>query len=256
MKHIPNGGQGEDLPVRTLRQLREQLGGSQSELAEMIGTTQGAVLKTEQATDPRLSTVARHLGGLGRLSGKPVSARLVVSIGDLKAQVAFPEPPANQPGTKAGGADVVWRLRAWDDPLLEHIWQRDDVISMSADEIGDLTLWPGDETVARRLSQALPQRSTQAIGTFLRYWRYFRLEMARGDLVLVPLTARQVAVARVTGDYLYDASQSDERLRHRRTVEWLRTLDRSELDEDIRRVVNAPGTVCRVSAKAAADRLR
>jgi len=36
---------------------------------------------------------------------------------------------------------------------------RDDVISMSADEIGDLTYWPGEATLASLLSQALPDRA-------------------------------------------------------------------------------------------------
>lgn len=152
-------------------------------------------------------------------------------------------------------SDVLWRLRAWDDPQLEEVWLPDRVVSMSADEIGDLTSWPGNERVAERLSRALPSRSAQAIGILVRYWNDFRLQVSPGDLVLVPIGARRAALGRIVGDYEYDSAQFDVRLRHRRRVDWLRVLSRSELDEDIRRVVNAPGTICRVNAMGAAARL-
>jgi hypothetical protein len=156
----------------------------------------------------------------------------------------------------SGATDVVWRLRAWDDADLEAIWMRDNVISMSADEVGDLTVWPGQDALKRRLAKALPDRSGQAIAVFGRYWRYFRLEMAPGDLVLVPVSDRKVAIARVLGDYEYDPGQPDVRLRHRRTVHWQRTLSRSRLSDDLRLVVNAPGTICRVKDQGDIDGVR
>jgi hypothetical protein len=151
---------------------------------------------------------------------------------------------------------VVWRLRAWDDTDLEAIWLRDHVISMSADEVGDVTVWPGSEPLKMKLIQALPERSPRAIGGFVRYWRYFRLEMVPGDLVLVPFSARRVGLARVLGDYGYDPTQSDARLRHRRSVEWRSTLNRTDLPENLLRVVNAPGTICRVRSQGADDGIR
>jgi hypothetical protein len=184
-----------------------------------------------------------------------------VSIDDREVERKSPMSPLDKPGDGIGQASsratgVVWRLRAWDDADLEAIWMREHIISMSADEVGDLTVWPGHDALKRRLAQALPDRSRRAIGGFVRYWRYFRLEMAPGDLVLVPISDRKVAVARVLGDYLYDPGQPDVRLRHRRTVEWRRTLNRSDLPDDQRRVVNAPGTICRVKDQAATDSVR
>lgn len=160
----------------------------------------------------------------------------------------MPETVEEEPGT-------VWRLRAWDDPDLERAWHARRVITISDDEVGDLTDWLPEPELAARLTKALPERSRQAIGMFVTYWRYFRVEMAPGDLVLVPQSGKRVSVARVTGDYFYDRDELNSKLRHQRPVEWLRTISRSDLDEDIRRVVNAPGTICQVRAPMAAERL-
>ncbi len=89
----------------------------------------------------------------------------------------------------------------------------------------------------------------------MTYWRYFRMEMAPQDIVVVPLTGSRAGVARITGDYEYDDKEREPKLRHKRQVEWLRTLPRSDLDDDIRKVVNAPGTICRIGARGAAARL-
>jgi len=150
---------------------------------------------------------------------------------------------------------VAWRLRAWDDQILEAAWFDRGIVSMSADEVGDLTAWPGPEKLSRRLSTALPERGQQAIGTFVTYWRYFCIEMAPQDLVVAPLTGKRAGVARITGEYEYDANDREPRLRHQRQVEWLRTMPRADLDDDIRRVVNAPGTICRIGSRGAAARL-
>src|SRR5690606_28006234 len=91
-------------------------------------------------------------------------------------------------------AGTTWRLRAWDDPNLEAVWRMRGIITISDDEVGDLTDWPGEQHLARRLAEALPDRKSQAIGMFVTYWRYFRHEMAPGDLVLVPQSAKRVAV--------------------------------------------------------------
>lgn len=130
-----------------------------------------------------------------------------------------------------------------------------NAIAISADEIGDLSAWPDENELRARLRQAFPDRTEQAIGTFAGYWRMFRNEMQPGDIVVMPLTGRRAAIGEITGDYTYDRDQTDDRFRHRRSVRWLRTTSRSLLDEDIRKVVNAPGTICRINAPGAAQRM-
>jgi DNA-binding XRE family transcriptional regulator len=258
----------------TLREIREHCGVSQADLGHIVGLTQPAILKTENAVDPRLSTVRRYIQGLARAEGSGFDLYLVATIGqdeyrirldDLDGGMESPrsdlpeEPTGNAaptpPNTATTRPGTTWRLRAWDDPDLEALWHNSGVITMSDDELGDLTHWPTDDELAFRLAAALPDRPQQAIGMFVTYWRYFRIEMSPGDLVLVPQSRKRVGIARITGDYRYVDDEPNSKLRHQRPVEWLRTIPRSELDEDIRKVVNAPGTICQVRAPGAAARL-
>jgi predicted Mrr-cat superfamily restriction endonuclease len=132
------------------------------------------------------------------------------------------------------------------------------LIAISADEIGDVTDEPSDDELRRRLRQApqLAGRSEQALGQFVTYWRSFRSTMNIGDIVVVPLHDRRAAVGEIAGDYSYRPDEPEPRLRHVRRVTWLSTLQREELDEDLRRVVNSPGTICTIGAPNATERLR
>jgi hypothetical protein len=134
----------------------------------------------------------------------------------------------------------LWRLRAWDDPDLHEEWRQQQIISMSADEAGDLNEWPGEEDLRERLNRALPGRTSHAIGMFVTYWRYFRVDMAPGDRVIIPLADRRAGLVKVVGDYRYMQRQADMRLRHQRQVQWLQILDRSDLPPRVRAIVNAP----------------
>lgn len=161
------------------------------------------------------------------------------------------------PGSR--GLARAWRLRAWDDALLEQAMIVRSVIAISADEIGDVTCEPSVDEYRSRL-RAAPQlagRSDRAIGMFVTYWRMFRSDMRTGDIVAVPLTGRRVAIGEITGDYVYKVADPELRLRHTRAVRWLTEgVPRQVLDEDLRRTVNAPGTICVFGGAAAAERLR
>lgn len=253
------GDTGETIYRGSLRAVRERLGIRQSDLATMLATTQPAVLKTENSADLRVSTIRRYIDGLARARQTTHDLRIIARIGRDEYEILLPQadrvpagdrmPQSTRPGPAAStSVNGRWRLRAWDSEMLEREWLRRELVAVSRDEIGDLTTWPGDDEVLRRLRCALPERSAQACGTFLTYWRYFRLEMQPDDLVLVPLTQRQVGLARIVGDYRYAGDEPNEFLRHVRPVRWLRQCARADIDEHLRSVVNAPGTICRVAA--------
>jgi len=236
-----------------------------------LDKSQPAVLKTENAADPRVSTLRRYLEAVARLKGSKFDFRIVATIGDEDIVIRLPDhgsaetdssgnaAPSAQPGgthpkrpaerqptmTTEGSR---WRLRAWDDERLEKAWQQRNLITMSFDEIGDMTVWPGDMEVRKRLHAALPERPERGLDITTTYWRYFRQEMAVGDLVVVPLSGRRAAVARIVGDYRYDKDEPSEFLRHQRPVDWIAALSRDDLTPGVRKVVNAPGTICRVSS--------
>jgi transcriptional regulator with XRE-family HTH domain len=247
----------------SLRELRERAGISQGRIAQALGVSQPAVLKAENSADPLLSTIRRYLHALAEIQGSSIDVDLVARIDGKEWSLRVPESSAPDPtpigdaptGTESTSKSTertavahqrtVWRLRVIDDAL-EEIWLGGDLIAMSIDEIGDMTIWPGDDETRRRLQSAPHGFDPKGLGQRVAYWRSFRREMSPGDLVIVPISRRRVAVARVTGDYEYRPAEPDNRLRHRREVRWLRTLSRDDLDADLRKVANSPGTICRV----------
>lgn len=66
--------------------------------------------------------------------------------------------------------------------------------------------------------------------------------MRPNDLVVVPMRGGRAAVGVIVGDYRFQADEDDPYLRHRRQVRWTAEIDRSVLDDQVRKVVNAPGT--------------
>lgn len=158
--------------------------------------------------------------------------------------------------TRAVAGDrPAWRLRAWDDPDIERSFLADSIIAMGGDDMPNLVQWPGDPVVLGTLKTAHPDSGEGALRNFLRYWQVFRLHMTAGDVVVVPLTGSRAAIGEVTADYEYAKDANEPRLRHRRPVAWLNVVRRDALNNDLRRVVNAPGTVCLFRAPRAAERL-
>jgi restriction system protein len=142
----------------------------------------------------------------------------------------------------------VWRVRIFDDPQLQQEMLSRGIVALGADELPDLGSRPNDEKLARKLHAAFPERTKSAISIFVGYWRAFLDGMQKGDYILAPLAGGRVAIGRIRGSYRYDRSAREPRLRHTRSVEWLRTTSCDQLTEEMRGVVEAPGTVGSVRA--------
>jgi hypothetical protein len=211
------------------------------------------------SVDPRLSSQHRYASALSVVSGRAVSVDVVVRVdgnGALSASGARPTPPVD--AGKAVGGDRAVRLRAWGDALLEDQMVREGFVSIGGDEVGDMSEWPGRDTLARTLAAVLPDRDPQAIQLFCTYWDRFVRFLRVGDLVVVPSSkARTLAIGEITGGYEHHPVDSDPRTHHRRPVHWLATtVSRDDLPADIRRAVNAPGTIGAIRAPDSASRLR
>lgn len=161
-------------------------------------------------------------------------------------------------GVFAGAA--VWRVRAWDDAALQDAMLQRGVIAIGGAEVPRaVTDYEDDEllgTLERAFIDLGDPRSRSTISLFGTYWRSFVDEMQVDDLVLLPLVRRRVAIGRVAGEYAFDDREPEPRLRHTRAVEWLTILPRDALDTELRKRVDAPGTLGRVRLADAVERAR
>lgn len=159
-------------------------------------------------------------------------------------------------GGESSRRQAVWRVRAWDDREVQDAMIADGVIAVGGDQLGDLSGRPSDQVIADQLRRTMPERGPKAIDLFIRYWHQFLDEMQPGDFVLTPLVDDRVAIGRIIDVYEYRPEARLPELRHTRPTHWLRVLDRSELDTDLRKRVNAPGTIARVKLDDAAARVQ
>ncbi|WP_324188456.1 helix-turn-helix domain-containing protein [Nocardia higoensis] len=246
----------DESSTRPLAHLRRQRGLSQGDLERRAGMSQAAVLSAERAKDPRLSTVSRFVEALGgRL-------QLVASFDDADYPLTFPQPStATLPVTE--GQRPAWRIRAWNETSLAKEFLKNGLVAMSEDEIGRPVTEIGSEQELRDALRAHPNgqdRPEKAFGAFVTYWNYFSQDMQVGDTIVLAYLDRakvpRAAIGVITGEYEYRADDSDARLRHRRAVRWTsRDLARRALDDDLRRTVSAPGTICQFGAADAGTRL-
>ncbi|MFI5716088.1 helix-turn-helix domain-containing protein [Nocardia sp. NPDC051750] len=237
----------------SLRRLRRERQISQGEMEKRAGISQSAIVSTERAHDPRLSTIERFVEALG--------GRLIVfaAFDETNYPLTFPRTPQTS-ATTASEQSPAWRIRAWDDPRLAERFLNDGIVAISEDDIGRaVTEFSTDKGLRRKIQQKHPGRSENALGTFVTYWRHFSRNMKVGETIVLAYRERggalKAAIGTVTGEYEYLAHESDERLRHRRTVRWSLVIDRHQLDTDLRRTVDAPGTIGRFGATDAHIRL-
>lgn len=233
---------------RTLSQLRQAVGLSSTEIAARLEISDAALRKAERAPDPRVSSVARFVDALGG------SLELTAVFGTDRYELVLAQPPT-QPRPASPNTRLAWRIRAWGDRALEQAFLDNGVVAVSEDEIdGDVRHYSSDEDLRAKIHELQQFRRPNALGILVTYWRDFSTNMQIGDTIALPLSGGRVAIGHVHGDYEYDRSRR-ERLRHHRVVQWLRVLDRNDLDDDLRKTVNSPGTICRFGAHDAATRL-
>jgi restriction system protein len=157
--------------------------------------------------------------------------------------------------TRAPRPPVAWRVHAWGEREIEERLLSQGLVTVGGHELGDLSHAPSTDELRSELRDRFPERNERAIGIFVGYWRSFLYDMQVDDLVAMPLTGRRVAIGRVVGGYEYH-DQELERIRHARPVEWLvRDLPRDRFDDDIRATLGSRGTICRLRADDAVNRL-
>ncbi|MGC0364103.1 DNA-binding XRE family transcriptional regulator [Rhodococcus sp. 27YEA15] len=251
---------------RTLAQLRASAQLTQAEVAHTLGISQDAVVKLERASNPRISTILGYVAALGG------SATVTIDLGDHHHTLLLPT--ATLPVTP----DVeAWCVRGRNDRGHESLCMNHGIIAISnGDEFDESMNRRRTDAELRRLTESrYPDRSPRGISVFVGYVRAFGEAMSIGDVVVMPLSGHRdsagtqvvtmagrrrvvsgynVAIGRVTGDYEF-VLDSDPLRCHRRTVAWSAVVAADSVPVDIRSAVNAPGTIHKIAATGAAERL-
>ncbi|MGZ5408349.1 MAG: hypothetical protein ACXWDG_11275 [Aeromicrobium sp.] len=175
----------------------------------------------------QLAETHRNPAGRGALPGD----------GTRPTEPASPSIPAQQESNRQ-----AFRIHAWTDDRLEQEMIANGFISIGGDEIDDLTQVHDREVIRDTLIRTMPDRPARAIALFVGYWTRFLWEAKPGDLIVLPLRDRSVAIGELTGPYHYVAAR-DARAQHRRSVAWTAFPARHAFNAELTKVLNSQHTV-------------
>ncbi len=124
---------------------------------------------------------------------------------------------------------TAWGIRAGRAGQADPLFRTGNVVALGWDKVGDLSDLPDDrEPFKQRLRDAYPDMKKGAIPVSAGQLYRFIHEAKVADVVLYPCKSdRQIHIGRVTGEYEYRA----EPYPHRRAVEWVRAVPRSDFSQ-------------------------
>ena len=205
--------------------------------------------------------VARHLRN-ALAHGDPVNRERLVEHHRLLAAVVDAAADRESAGeaplaaSEPVSGERAYRVHAWQDPRLEAEMLANGFVSVGGGEVGDLGDVTDPEEIQDMLRVSMPDRSPRAIALFVGYWRRFLFDAKVGELVVLPVRDRTVAIGEFVGPYHY-LDGVEPRARHRRPVAWARTgIDRERFRSDLLVTLNGQHTVQTFTAPQAARRLR
>ncbi|MCX5042436.1 helix-turn-helix domain-containing protein [Aldersonia sp. NBC_00410] len=256
-----------DTNAQSFAQLRERAGLSQAQVARVLGVSQEAVAKLERGSNPRVATVFAYSVALGG------SAEVTVTLHGKDYTLLF-----SAPATADTAEVTAWSVRGWNDRAHESACLGRGIIAISNGDEFDESMAAGrsDAELRAVIAERYPDRTARAISVFVGYSRAFGERVTVGDVIAMPLSGHRdsggnhavtvngelrwisgynVAIGVVTGEYAFVPEEPDPFLRHRRSVDWLAVFPVDNLERDVRLAVNAPGTIKKINADDAAQRV-
>ncbi len=151
---------------------------------------------------------------------------------------------------------TLWLVRCGRHGEGENLALGGGVVGVGWPEVGDLGPVSDTGDIRELVREAYPDQKTSTVANWTAQLDAFRLKIALGDLVSLPLkTSPAVAFGRVTGAYKYEPG-APESMRHQRSVMWIREdVPRDAIDQDLRYSLGAFLTVCQVKRNDAEARI-
>lgn len=145
----------------------------------------------------------------------------------------------------------LWLVRAGKYGEQEQGCLDNNVITIGWNELPDLSnlgvgKWEKDKEEFKKIyAKTYPNASNHQVSYGAGQIWYFVHGIKKGDYIALPLKSQSaIALGQVIGEYEY--KPITDNIKHIRKVKWLKTVARSEFDEDILKSFNALFDVCMV----------
>jgi len=150
---------------------------------------------------------------------------------------------------------TLWLVRAGKHGDQEQGAYNNKVVTIGWNELPDLSNIKSEEQLEELYAKIYPEEKKMASANRMGQIWNFIYNIKKGDLVALPLKSQSaIVIGEVVGDYEY--KEYAHNIRHTRRVEWLRTIPRSEFDQDLLFSLGAFMTVCRIQRNNAEERVR
>lgn len=148
----------------------------------------------------------------------------------------------------------LWVVRAGRHGEQEETAIRDHLVCHGWNELPDYSSYKTKDDLRTLYEKTYPGESEKRINSGLgQVWRFAR-EIQKGDLVALPLkTQSAIAFGRINGEYQY--KQVAPNVKHIRSVEWIKTVPRSDIPKDLLNAINGALTIFKVSRNDAEERV-
>jgi MoxR-like ATPase len=193
----------------------------------------------------------------GLQGGLQVNAKFEELGFEVVSRRSTPEP------TDISGVDTgvrVWLIRAGRDGRYEQLALDEGVCLIGWSELGPISPEESRESLKQRIRDQWGEPRAASLASQAGQVYRFVHDVAIGDLVVLPRksTPGNVAVARVTGGYLYrsDGAFAGTDAQQTRAVDWLATgLPYERFDPDLREAFGQQGTLSEISKPNASQRI-
>lgn len=150
----------------------------------------------------------------------------------------------------------LWLIRAGRHGEHEQLALQNNIVTIGRNDFSDLSkIKTKDELMDLYMKIYPNSKKMKAANEVGQIWRFIR-EIQKGDLVALPLKLQSgIAIGTIESDYEYK-KESLPQITHIRNVKWLKTIPRSQLDQDILYSLGAFMTVCKIERNDAENRIK
>lgn len=151
---------------------------------------------------------------------------------------------------------TLWTVRCGGDGAYEQEAVAHKIVGIGWGELGDISKVDSREELMLHFATTIPNDSLASLRNQLAQVYAFKNRIQIGDLVALPLkNSASIAFGRITGNYKY-VKDAHRYVAHQRSVEWIKEVPRSLIDQDLLYSFGAFSTVFEVKRNDAEARIQ
>lgn len=150
---------------------------------------------------------------------------------------------------------TLWTVRCGGDVAYEQEAFTQNFVGIGWGELGDISKFDSREELMLHFATVFPNPSLASLRNQLAQVYAFKSRIQIGDLVALPLKdSASIAFGRITGNYKF-VKDAHRYVSHQRSVEWIKEIPRSRIDQDLLYIFGAFLTVFQVKRNDAEVRI-